>query len=186
MEKRAVEIVGDYVRRYASELSTLQFEPEREFETLLEAEEVLISGAIDVIRLDNPPRVTLIDFKSGQAESDVSSKLDEEEMKLQVSLYGLAAKHELEYDPEQGLVRYLAEADPKKQEVHVPLDAAALAQARKTVVDTAKLIRDRKFHSGPSRKPRDEQLPSRCAECDFRAFCGQPAARDFRKPTQKK
>ena len=185
METRAVEIISDYVKRYASELGTLQFEPEREFETLLEAEEILISGAIDVIRLDNPPRVTLIDFKSGQAESDVSSKLDEEEMKLQVSLYGLAAKRELEYDPEQGLVRYLGEDDPTKQEIAVPLDEAALAQARKVVVDTAKLIRDRKFHSGPSRKPRDGKLLTRCAECDFRSFCGQPSARDFRSSRKK-
>jgi DNA helicase-2/ATP-dependent DNA helicase PcrA len=185
MERRAVQIVSDYVRRYAGELSTLNFEPEREFETLLEAEEVLISGAIDVIRLDNPPRVTLVDFKSGHAESDVSSKLDEAEMKLQVSLYGLAAKRELEYDPKQGLVRYLAEEDKAKQELAVPLDDAALAEARKVVVDTAKLIRDRKFHAGPTRKPRDERLPSRCGECDFRAFCGQQAARDFRAPSRK-
>lgn len=172
MEGRAVEIISDYVRRYQGELADLEFDPEREFETLLEEEGVLISGAIDVVRLDDPPRVSLIDFKSGHAESDVSSKLDEEEMKLQVSLYGLAAKHELEFEPEHGLVRYLAEKDPKRQEISIPLDDAALARARKTVVDTARLIRDRKFHGGPTRKPRDEKHTSRCDECDFESFCG--------------
>jgi len=30
----------------------------------------LVSGAIDVIRQDDPPRVTLIDFKSGDPDSD--------------------------------------------------------------------------------------------------------------------
>ena len=38
-------------------------------------------------------------------------------MRLQVSLYGLAAKKELEYDPERGLVRYLGEQDPLKSEL---------------------------------------------------------------------
>jgi DNA helicase-2/ATP-dependent DNA helicase PcrA len=67
------KIVSDYVGHYGAELSELDFEPEREFETLLEDEQVMISGAIDVIRLDNPPRVTLLDFKSGEAESAASS-----------------------------------------------------------------------------------------------------------------
>jgi len=52
----------------------LTFEPEKEFETLIEYEDgnggALISGAIDIVRQDNPPRVTLIDFKSGDPESD--------------------------------------------------------------------------------------------------------------------
>jgi hypothetical protein len=33
----------------------MKFEPEREFETLLPEQQILISGAIDVIRLDVPP-----------------------------------------------------------------------------------------------------------------------------------
>lgn len=181
MEAKAVRIVSDYVERFAPELAKLRFAPEREFETLLEDEDVLISGAIDVIRLDDPPRVTLIDFKSGDGQSDVATKLDEEEMKLQVSLYGLAAKRELEFEPERGLVRYLDPENPDEQELNIPLDEAALASARATVVDTARRIRDRAFHGGPTRKPRNEKLGSRCDECDFREFCGIPAARLTRK-----
>jgi DNA helicase II / ATP-dependent DNA helicase PcrA len=64
------------------------------------------SGAIDIVRQDDPPRVTLIDFKSGDSESD-SKKLTEEEMKLQVAIYGVAAKRELQYEPELGLVHFL-------------------------------------------------------------------------------
>lgn len=176
MENKAKEIVADYVERFANELSTLEFDPEREFETLLDKENVLISGAIDVIRLDDPPRVTLIDFKSGESKSDVSDKLDEDEMKLQVSLYGLAARRELEFEPERGLVRYLGEKDPSQQELVVPLDEAAITNARQQVVDTARLIRDRSFHSGPMRKPRDPRLKTRCEECDFVDFCGIAAA----------
>ena len=80
MRTRALEIVADYVATYAEELVKLKFEPEKEFETLLSEEQALISGAIDVIRLDDPPRVSLIDFKSGDPESDTSMTLDEEEM----------------------------------------------------------------------------------------------------------
>ncbi|MGB9072407.1 MAG: ATP-dependent DNA helicase [Terriglobales bacterium] len=181
MKKKAVEIVAEYVQSYASELSTLRFEPEREFETLIPEESVLVSGAIDLIRLDDPPRVTLVDFKSSDPESESSTKLDEEEMKIQVSLYGLAAKRELEYHPEQGLVRYLGEKDPGKKELAVNLDHESLTKARGLVVGAAHDIRERKFHSGPKKKPRNSKLESRCGECDFNDFCGMPDAKGYPK-----
>ncbi|EUA52285.1 PD-(D/E)XK nuclease superfamily protein [Mycobacterium xenopi 4042] len=43
------------------------------------------------MRLDEPPRVTIIDFKSGDPESDERMSLDEDEMRLQLTMYGLAA-----------------------------------------------------------------------------------------------
>lgn len=180
MKAKAVRIVSDYVRKYVNELAVLKFEPEREFETLLEEEQVLISGAIDVIRLDDPPRVTLIDFKSGDVESDTSTRLDADEMRLQVTLYGLAAKHELEYDPERGLVRYLDEPDPAKAEIYVDLGEDQLTTARRVVAEVARKIRDRRFDEGPISQPRDPTLQSRCAECDFKEFCGRELADVFR------
>lgn len=180
MQKKALRIISQYVETYRTELETLQFEPEREFETLIEEEQLLVSGAIDIVRLDDPPRVTLIDFKSGEVESDIATKLTEEELKLQVGIYGLAAKHELEYEPDQGLVRYLGEEDPSKQEMGVKLDQQAISAARKTVVSAAKEIRDRQFHHGPRRPPRDPKSSTRCAECDFSDFCGMQEAKDFR------
>ena len=104
---------------------------------------MLVSGAIDVIRRDNPPQVTLVDFKSGDPESDKHQKLDEEEMRLQVALYAVAAKKELEYQPEQGLVRY-----PERRgsnEVRSLTDAAQMppalgGSATKLVATTAARI----------------------------------------------
>jgi DNA helicase-2/ATP-dependent DNA helicase PcrA len=176
MQDHAIAIIKDYVRSYAGELAQLKFEPEREFETLIEEEQLLISGAIDVVRLDDPPRVSLIDFKSGESESDNATKLSAEEMKLQVSLYGLAAKHELEFKPDQGIVRYLGETDPTKKEMALQLDDKALAAARLKVIDTAKEIKQRNFHEGPRRAPRDAKHKSRCGECDFHLFCGHDEA----------
>jgi DNA helicase-2/ATP-dependent DNA helicase PcrA len=176
MRKKGVHIVADYIKRYVSELKSLKFDAEKEFETLIEYEDgeggALVSGAIDVIRQDNPPRVTLIDFKSGDPDSDKHQSLDQEEMQLQVTLYALAAKKELEYKPEQGLVRYLDADDPAKAELTVPLDERSLAVAKKTVARTAEEIRDRKFQRGPTRKTG----PTRCGGCDFLGFCGMKEA----------
>ena len=94
------------------------------------------------MRQDEPPRVTLIDFKSGDVDSDKHQKLDEKEMQLQVALYAFAAKKELEYQPEQGLVRYLAEEDPTKLQLAVPLDDIALSAAEQTVSRVAELRRE--------------------------------------------
>lgn len=172
MQSKGMQIVADYVKTYAAELAELTFEPEREFETLLPEEQVLISGAIDVVRRDDPPKVTLIDFKSGDAEHDSAVKLDSEEMKLQVSLYGIAARKEMEYEPERGLVRYLGESNPSSRELDVPLTEAALADAARTVTTTARAIKQRDFHRGPTNPMSETNGDHRCTRCDFRGFCG--------------
>ncbi len=163
--------VAQYVRRYIDELSRMRFEPEKEFETLLEEEQVLISGAIDVIRLDDPPRVTLVDFKSGDADNANASGLDDDQMRLQIAIYGHAAQHELEYEPEQGLIRYLGEDDDARAERQINLNEESIAEARQTALETAHSIKSRDFHRGPSARN-----PHRCRSCDFKGFCGlQPA-----------
>jgi DNA helicase-2/ATP-dependent DNA helicase PcrA len=167
MRKKGVRIVADYIRNYEGELARLQFEPEKEFETLVEYEGgdggALISGAIDIVRQDDPPRVTLIDFKSGEPESDNYQKLTEEEMRLQVAIYGLAAKRELEYEPERGLVRYLDVKEGEPHELPVPLDQEAIVDARQLVATTAGNIRDRSFKLGPRKQDGEEP---RCGGCD--------------------
>jgi|GEM_PF-869036 DNA helicase-2/ATP-dependent DNA helicase PcrA len=177
MRAKGLKIVANYIQRYGAEMARLTFEPEKEFETLIEYEEgnggALISGAIDIIRQDDPPRVTLIDFKSGDPESDKHQKLDEEEMQLQVALYAVAAKKELQYQPEQGIVRYLDANDPSKAELRVPLDSNALSSAKNTVAKTAGKIRDRNFVGGPAAQKGGAK---RCANCDFIGFCGMKEA----------
>jgi DNA helicase-2/ATP-dependent DNA helicase PcrA len=170
MHSKGVAVVADYVTRYQSELADLTFEPEREFEVLLPDQNVLVSGAIDVVRRDDPPRVTIIDFKSGEAESDKHQALDHDEMRLQVSLYAVAAKQELQYEPEQGLVRYLGEQDMARNELVIPLTEATVEASRKHVERMASDIQQRRFRQTPP--PRAEGRPAdRCTTCDFKRLC---------------
>ena len=46
MQNKAVEIISEYVQRYAPELANLEFEPERAFEILIPEEQVLVAGAM--------------------------------------------------------------------------------------------------------------------------------------------
>ena len=186
MRDKGTRIVADYIKRYATELASVNFEPEKEFETLVEYPDgdggALVSGAIDIVRQDNPPRVTLVDFKSGDPESDGHQKLDEEEMRLQVGLYAIAAKKELEYQPEQGLVRYLDAEDKSKAELKVPLDEASLVGAKTQVATTAAKIRDRRFKDGPGAPKNGAH---RCSNCDFVGFCGVKEAVTYKKENPK-
>jgi ATP-dependent DNA helicase UvrD/PcrA len=186
MRLKGSRIVADYIERYAKELAEVTFEPEKEFETLVEYADgdggALVSGAIDIVRQDNPPRVTLVDFKSGDPESDGHQKLDEEEMRLQVGLYAIAAKKELEYQPEQGLVRYLDADDKSKAELQVPLDEASLLRAKTQVATTASKIRGRKFKEGPTAS---KDGIDRCSKCDFLGFCGMKEAVTYKKANPK-
>lgn len=180
MRHKGIRITADYVQYFAEELENLTFEPEKEFETLIDygngEGSAMISGAIDLVRRDDPPQVTLIDFKSGEPDSDLHLHLDEDEMRLQVAIYAVAARKELEYEPKKGLVRYL-DVDRDKNDKHqleVPLDAKSVEEAKTTVIETAKAIRDRKFASSPKKSSPAGGL--RCELCDFLGFCGMPAA----------
>jgi DNA helicase-2/ATP-dependent DNA helicase PcrA len=167
MRKAAIENVVSYVKNFSTELASIDFEPERPFETLLREDNVLITGAIDLVRLDNPPRVTIIDFKSGVAENGNDNALSKELMARQIGIYGVAAKSELQYEPNTGLVRYLGERDPSKAELNVSLTDDALEQTRKAVSETVQKIRSRRFHDGPS-----GIVKNRCDMCDFHNGCG--------------
>lgn len=174
MAKASKGVVA-YVGRYAEELARLKFEPEKPFETLIPDENLLITGAIDVVRLDDPPRVTIIDFKSGDSASENASGLTADLMGFQIGVYGLAAKAELEFDPQQGLVRYVGELDAAKAEMAVSLSDEKLGQVRSEVVQVAKDIRDRKFGAGPSAR-----RPDRCVNCDMLKLCPRQEARATR------
>lgn len=181
MRKKGLRVVADYVVKYADELRNLIFEAEKPFETQIDYPDrdggALITGAIDIVRQDDPPRVTLIDFKSGDEHSD-AKKLDKEEMALQVGIYALAAKNELEYEPERGLVRYLDSGPHEKGELEVPLDHTALERSQEIVSETASAIRDRKFKEGPRKE--SDGTP-RCATCDFFGLCGMKEALALKK-----
>jgi DNA helicase-2/ATP-dependent DNA helicase PcrA len=187
MRAKGIRVVADYIGHYADELAALQFEPEKEFETLIKYGDAsggaMISGAIDIVRQDDPPRVTLIDFKSGDLESDNHQKLDEQEMMLQVAIYAVAAKNELQYQPEQGLVRYL-DSDEGKNELKVPLDEKSVQEATSLVAKTARSIRDRLFKIGPTQQGGDEP---RCGNCDFVGTCGMTEAMAYKtaKPPRR-
>ena len=173
MRRKGLQAACEYIKMYVSELATLEFDAERPFETFVDYEDqsggALVSGAIDIIRHDDPPRVTVVDFKSGNPESDNHQVLNEEEMKLQLAIYALGAKKELEYEPEQGLIRYLGAKTGEIVEAKVPLTKDAIEQATSTVSRTAAQIRDREFMRGPIRKLGSG---SRCEICDFICFCG--------------
>lgn len=185
MRNKGGRVVADYVTHFAEELSKLTFEPEKEFETLVEYEDgeggALIFGAIDIVRRDDPPRVTLIDFKSGEPESDKHRELDEEEMRLQLGIYAVAAKKELQYEPEKGLVRYLDvnREENENHELNVPLDTGAIEDAKQTVIKMATSIRDRRFLSNPLRPGRTGEV--RCKSCDFLGICGMKKAFEYKK-----
>jgi DNA helicase-2/ATP-dependent DNA helicase PcrA len=170
MREKGIQVVADYVTTYSQELSDLTFEPEREFEVLLPDQNILVTGAIDVVRRDDPPRVTIIDFKSGDADSDNRSALDDDEMRMQVSIYAVAAKQELEYEPDQGLVRYLGEKDKAKRELAVPLNAEVVESSRQQVAELGREITARQFHSRPKKRNGSEPK-KRCERCDFESLC---------------
>ena len=179
LRRRAVRGVMEYVEAYADELAKLTFEPEKEFETLIEDENLLISGAIDVVRLDDPPRVSIVDFKSGDSADETGSGLNRKLMGLQIGLYALAARDELEYDPQHGLIRYIGERNPNRRQLEVDFDERQLNTVRKEIVRTGRRIRKRKYDKGPTNLVKD-----RCARCDFLNICSRPEARRSRRGSE--
>lgn len=176
MRRKGGRVVADYIRRHADELKQSSFVPEKPFETVIKFMDdpsagALVSGEIDLLRSEEPPRVTIIDFKSGDKESDMHKQLSEEQMKLQLGIYALAAKKELEHEPEQGLVRYLDSEDSSSEELKVPLSDKSIEKTEQIVSQAVTKIKDRNFNDGP--RP---QYKNRCGRCDFISVCGRKEA----------
>ena len=112
-----------------------------------------------------------MDFKSGASDEETGSGLNRELMELQIGVYGLAARDELEYDPQHGLVRYIGERDPLRRQMEVNLDEGRLLEVRQEIVRTGRSIREREFDSGPTGR-----VDNRCARCDFLDICPRPEA----------
>lgn len=176
LRRRAIKGATEYVETYAKELAKLEFEPEKEFETLISEENLLISGTIDVVRLDDPPQISVVDFKSGDSREETGSGLNKELMEFQIGVYGLASRDELEYDPQRGLIRYIGEKDPSRRQATVDLDDEQLAGVLKEISKTGKNIRERKFNKGPTRR-----VKKRCAQCDFLDICSRSEAARARR-----
>ena len=100
--RRTAQIgIAQYIRNYSGELNTLQFLPEKEFETQISETSCPFQVPLILLDSNNPPRVTIIDFKSGENSDQSTSGLSTEMMRQQVGIYGLAAKHELEFVPDR-------------------------------------------------------------------------------------
>lgn len=176
MRRKGERVVADYIRRYVGELEQSSFVPEKPFETVIKFMDnpsagALVSGEIDLLRSEEPPRVTIIDFKSGHKESDMHKQLSEEQMKRQLGIYALAAKKELEHEPEQGLVRYLDSENSDPEELRVPLNDASIEQTEHVVSQAVTEIKNRNFNNGPL-----SQYKNRCPTCDFINVCGRKEA----------
>jgi DNA helicase-2/ATP-dependent DNA helicase PcrA len=85
-------------------------------------------------------------------------------MRLQVGIYGLAARHELEYEPDRGLVRYIGENNPEQRQLSVNLSEEELNTARQVVINAGRQIKNRVFNLGPL-------SADRCENCDHRVIC---------------
>ena len=131
------------MRRHAHELARLEFEPDKAFETLIPEVGLLVGGAIDVIRLDDPPSVTILDFKSGDSDHQTGSGLTRDLMRTQIGVYCLAARRELECETKHGLVRYIGEPDPRLAEFAVDLADEQLTAVQTELSEIGRRIKRR-------------------------------------------
>ena len=164
MRKAAVKTVTAYVRSYAGSSPNLSLSRRRNSRRFCRRRKSSCRGPLTWCAATTRRGSRLWDFKSGEKDSD-DKALSEDEMRLQVALYALAAKRELEYEPERGLVRYLGGERP--DEMAVEFDEETLAEAAAVVRRAAREIKGRRFHDRPQK-----EHGSRCATCDFGLLCG--------------
>src|SRR5437016_2270221 len=126
---------------------------EKAFELPLD-NDVIIKGRIDQINsLGNEPDVEIVDYKTGRPKKDADAKKD-----LQLSLYALAVKENLELNPVLLVFHYLQ--DNRRQET--TRDAKQLDEAQKVVQEAAADIRAGQFRA---------KRGFICRNCAYRPIC---------------
>src|SRR5258708_62742 len=114
---------------------------------------VVLKGRIDQINSLGRNDVEIVDYKTGRAKKETEARRD-----LQLSIYAIAAKEILEWNPVRLVFHYLQ--DTSRQET--PRSAKQLDEAQETVQEVAADIRARSF-------PAKEGFI--CRSCAFRPIC---------------
>lgn len=126
---------------------------EKQFELSLDGD-VIVTGRIDQINQTGPNRlVEIVDYKTGSPKNEKDA-----EKSLQLSLYALAAREQLELKPERLTFYNLT----TNEAVSVPHNDADVEEALDEVAEVAADLRARSFPAKPG---------FLCRYCDFRALC---------------
>jgi putative RecB family exonuclease len=139
----------------------LVLELEKNFELPVE-NNVILKGRIDQINslahgdrsaVTKPIDVEIVDYKTGRAKKDSDAKKD-----LQLSIYAIATKEILEWNPVRMVFHYLQ--DNQRQET--TRDAKQLDDALRVVQETAADIRAGEFSAKPGFV---------CRNCAYKPIC---------------
>jgi putative RecB family exonuclease len=145
----------------ALEQPLLVLELEKNFELPVE-NNVILKGRIDQInslgRVDRsavtkPIDVEIVDYKTGRAKKDSDAKKD-----LQLSIYAIATKEILEWNPVRMVFHYLQ----NNQRQETTRDAKQLDEALRVVQETAADIRAGEFSAKPG---------FICRNCAYKPIC---------------
>ncbi|SFA75541.1 DNA helicase-2 / ATP-dependent DNA helicase PcrA [Cohnella sp. OV330] len=154
-------IMTEYSKKYAADFSRLR-QDEVRFE--ISAKEALITGAIDLLLLEDPNRgiitADVIDFKSMETPEDVAD-YDWRDMSIQVQLYSHAAKEIIGENVETGYIHTLKD----NRRTAIPVDEQSVNSAIGVIEWAVKGILDSDF---PMRA-----CPQNCGNCDFKVMCAQ-------------
>jgi len=148
---------------------------ERRFSLELD-DNVQIKGRIDQINRLGASEVEIVDYKTGRPKTPAHARTD-----LQLGIYALAAREELELEPVR-LVYYNLQ---NNECVAATRDAKQLQVAKSTIQEVASDIRARQFPANPG---------FQCKSCEYRFICpeqessrpaGAPAQTDAETPARR-
>ena len=121
--------------------------------------DVQIVGRIDQINRMGPGEVEILDYKTGRPKSAAHARND-----LQLGIYALAAREELEVEPAR-LVYYNLQTNDC---VAANRDAKQLQETKNTIQEVAADIRAREFPANPG---------FQCRSCEYRFICPEEEPR---------
>ena len=144
----------EQLRRFCERHRNLDVKPlffEHRFR--LDLSGLILEGRIDQINSLGGNRVELVDYKTG---SDKSQK--DADQSLQLSLYALAARRELKFDPQRLTFYNLSSNEP----VSAARTEKSLEKALDTLYEVAEKIRREEFEPRPGFS---------CKNCDYFSLC---------------
>src|SRR6266850_771250 len=136
----------------ALEQPLLVLELQKNFELPVE-NNVILKGRIDQINSLGRKDVEIVDYKTGRPQKDSDAKKD-----LQLSIYAIATKEILEWNPVRMVFHYLQDNQRKE----TSRDAKQLDQALRVVQETAADIRAGEFTAKPG---------FICRNCAYKPIC---------------
>ena len=169
LEKEALDQILNYFNNNKNEIFKVK---ETEVEIVVEEEDYLLKGVLDLIQGDNG-KINILDFKSQKRPEDESKII--ESYKKQLAIYSHIIEKKKGIKPDKTIIYWTGESEKEKAFMEINTEDSVISEVMEQFNEIVSKIRNKDFEV--KKRPGGKI----CNDCDFRHCCNIDFDKNYEK-----